>query len=420
MKDKKKASQTALEEMKIGESSSPKGEEIKKIYEENSTFTQPARESRISQVIILAIVFGLFAGIVGEIIFKTYLVNLGPFRDFNLSDSLLSGQGIVIKEPKKVVVEQDLQVGQVVDNLRQTSVNIYLKKTETDPLDKIYLPGEILGQGIIISGDGWIATAKEVVSDQKKSYAVITSEGKEYSPTNFISDAATGLVFMKIKADSLAVAKFGELEKLTLGQTVLTLNNSGRAVVTSLESLTYSDKKASVDFIFSSEEYRKRILIKDNLDRDYLGAPLVNLAGEVVGVITKSEAQGISTAVPMDYATGAIAGILKNKKISRSYFGVHYLDLANTSGLDEATTGGKKAGAVIWGTDALPAIEAASPAKKSGLKKGDIVIKIEDSDITDRQDLTELVKNHQPGEIIDVTIWRDKEEKVIKVELGGK
>jgi len=418
MREKKKKNP---DEIAIGDlGNSDKGEEIEKMYEENQVFLRPAGERKLSVVIILAIIFGLLSGIVGEIVFKTYLINTGPFRDFNLSGSLMQGQDIVIKEPKKVVVEQDERVSQVVAGASQSVVSIYPKKTGSGPIDRAYLPGEILGRGIVLSNDGWIVTTKDVIGDIKKDYVAVTADGEIYQGSDYLVDSATGAVFFKIKADKLSAAKLGNLENIDVGETVLAVGSATKATLSGIEDINYRERKVVGDFVQSTEKFSKYLLLKDVFDREYSGAPIVNLSGEVVGLISRSEAKGMRLIMPSDNIAGIIAGVLKNKKIVRPYVGMRYIDIASAAGLDESLTGGLAEGTVIYGTDSQPAVEANSPAKKSGLKSGDIVTKVEDQEIGSKNDLTLLIQAVKIGEIIDFTIMRGKEEKVIKVEVGGK
>jgi len=422
MKEKKKIFQSSSIQPKENELEKiDKSEEIEKIYRENLTFEHPKRERPIVLVLVLAVIFGLLAGIVGEIVFKVYLSNLPFFGELNLSSQIPFGQEIVIKEPKKVVVEQDLRVNQALETVKPALVSIYLQKnqkTESGPLEKIYLPSEFVGQGFILTSDGWIVTNKEVINDFKKKYLVFTSLGKEFTPSEFILDSATNLVFLKIEAKDLPVVKFGDLEKLNLGQLVLVPGFALKVTVANIEALDYQNISSSADFILSSEKFSKYILIKDSLNSDYLGAPLINLAGEIIGVMTKNDLVGLRIALPINDAEKAIASVLKNKTISRPYLGLHYLDLSKTFGLDESITLGKTKGALIQGSEEVPALEAASPAQKSGLKKGDIILKVEENEINSEKNLTELIQEYKPGEIINLTILRNKEEKVIKAELG--
>lgn len=395
-----------------------KAEEIEKIYKETPVFLRPPKEKGMALVVVLAVVFGLFSGLVGAIIFRTYLGNLPFFGSLNIS-SQVPGQDVVIKEPRKVVVEQDLRISQVIESTEPALVSIYNQKPEAkNPLEKIYLPDELLGQGIILTSDGWLMTSKDVIGDFKKKYLVLTSAGKEFTAFDFILDPATNFVFFKVEAKDLPVVKFGDRNNLSLGQAALALNGSSEVAVTTIESLDYSKVSGPADFILSSEKFSKYILLKDSLDRDYLGAPLVNLGGEIIGVMTKNESVGLRIALPANYAQEAVASILKDKKIKRPYLGIHYLDLSKTFGLDESLTAGKTKGALIFGNDEMPALDAAGPAQKNGLKKDDIILRVEDEEINGQKSLTEIIQRYKPGDIIDLALLRNKEEKTLKVELG--
>ncbi len=397
---------------------SEKGEEIEEVLKQASSFERPVRGTSLSLVIVLVIFFGFLAGIVGEIIFRTYLVGLPFFSNLNLSNQLTSGQSVVIKEPKKVVVDQDLIVDQTFQSINSKLVRIYSVKSASKNINgQIYLPTDLLGEGLILTSDGWVMTNKSVISDPSKSYSVFTADNQEFTVSDFIADSATDLIFFNIKATNLSVAKFGDSSKLSLGQTLLAIT-PWKVVVTNLESTSYRSSGGPNDLFLSSEKFSKYLLIRDNLDQDFAGAPLVNLAGEVVGLETKGSSASLRLALPINYTQGAIASLLRAKAISRPYLGLRYLDLAASPGLDQSLTAGFSAGALVSGSDQISAIEANSPAKKSGLKKGDIITKVGDSAVNNQTDLTELIQENKPGDIIDLTVERDKQEKTIKVGLS--
>jgi S1-C subfamily serine protease len=419
MKEKKKANQPPIPKSKDNESErKEKNEEIEQIYKETAAFDQPKKESRIGQVIVIAIIFGLIAGILGEIIFRAFLIDLPFFSSLNYSNQISPGQEIIIKEPKNVVVEQDTRTGQVVENLQPSIVDIYIKKTDGKAiLDKIYLPADLAGQGLVITSDGWVMTTRDVIKDSKKIYSARLASGKDFDVSEFIADPITNLIFFKIKTDNLSSAKFAGDNSPTSGQIVLALN-SLKTKLFAVESPNYQRIASSGDALLSSEKFSKYILINNAVDQDYMGAPLLNMAGEVVGIMTKNDAVGMRIALPSNYAESAIASILKNKKVSRAYLGVHYLDLSQTVGLDSSLSNGLAKGALLAGNDTVASVEANSPAKKSSLKAGDIILKVEDEEINSNNDLTELVQKYKTGDIIDLTISRDKAEKTLKVELS--
>ena len=360
------------------------------------------------KIILIALIPGLLAGIVGAFVVEAYLLPPASF-------SLPKWNEVKRKAP----AAEEIEISAAADRAAPAVVDIYLTKSDLNSkeiLDKIYLPSEILGRGIILTSDGWILTTKEVISDFKKEYSVITFNKKLYEIREMILDKVSNAVFLKVEAEDLPVSQIGDKEELEAEQNVAVLEEG--AVITRIVNLNYEPISEKKDLIKSSEKFSKFILLKDVFGK--AGDPLVNLDGEIIGLITSSNPRGnLRTALPVSYIKSAFINILKYQKIKRPFLGVNYIDLASASGLEEEINQGLKRGALLYENKDLKikAAVAGSPAAFAGLKSKDIILKVDKEELSSRRDLADIIQEYRVGDSIDLLVLRAGKEQTIKVKL---
>jgi serine protease Do len=188
--------------------------------------------------------------------------------------------------------------------------------------------------------------------------------------------------------------------------------------MTRIVNLDYEPAPEKKDLIKSSEKFSKFILLKDVFKK--AGDPLFNLNGEIIGLITSSNSgSDLKTALPVNYIKSAFTDILKYKKIERSFLGVNYIDLASVLGLKNEISQGLERGALLYENKDLKikAVTPESPAASAGLKSGDIILKVDDEELSSRRDLTSIIQEYQAGDSIDLSVLRDGKEQTIKIKL---
>ena len=121
------------------------------------------------------------------------------------------------------------------------------------------MPSESLGEGFILTADGWLATTNKVIANLKGKYTVVGYQNKKYELSNLIEDKATGLIFGKINASGLAVVSFGSLDKITSGQTVIAVSGRNQIAVAHVKKIGY-EFTSRPDLIQSSEILEKKIM----------------------------------------------------------------------------------------------------------------------------------------------------------------
>lgn len=349
--------------------------------------------------IILAIVFGFISGILGLLIFGFGNFNLPMFGTLNYADANLDNS-IVIQQPRSVIVEQDTQVKNISDNFLPAVVALYRDKKATDPLAAAYNDSEVAGHGMVLTADGWIITTASVLTNSKNSYNAIGYQNKKYVVSNLINDLATGIVFAKMSGSNLPVAKMGRADQLSIGQTVAVVSGRDRLALAHISKIGYAFPQ-NKDLVINSDTFRKRIYLAEQLDGNYEGALLLNLKGEVVGVMSGK------SFIPVDYFTNIIDQVLTKQKISRSLLGIDYLDLAQVDGL-----------IALGDKGAYVAYDPLKTSAVSGLvKKGDIIKKVNDTELNAFVGLADAINNYKSGDKVELLIARAGKDLTVSVTL---
>jgi len=370
----------------------------------------------ISQVVILSMIFGFAAGIVGQIFADVYI---DPWQqDYYINQDLNTNSSVIpeLRRVKRFLgIEQDFEVNKSINKIAPGLVGIYLKKpASSNILNQIYLPQDLETNGFILTSDGWIVSYGEVFGDYQLERLVVIHDNKDFSVEELITDSTTGVVFLKISANNLPVVVLGDSGEATLGQLAITLNDLAEAVVVNIKSTSYWDATSASNFVVTSEEYNQLILLTDGLEETYLGSPLINLGGEVIGLIKEIDSdRGLVTVVPINQFRSIILDVLRSNIVKRPFFGVDYIDLAWTIGLDRELTQGLDRGALVWQTP-----KRLTPAAEVGLKEDDIILSIDGQPVDQGTSLTELIQQYQPGDEISLEILRDNKTLVRSVTLA--
>jgi serine protease Do len=278
------------------------------------------------------------------------------------------------------------------------------------------------GSGFIISQDGLILTNKHVVLDQNASYTVLTNDGKKYSAKILARDPIEDLAILKIEANNLVPAPLGNSDELQLGQSVIAIGNAlgefRNTVSVGVVSGLARTVRASGGLGYE-ETIHDVIQTDAAINPGNSGGPLVNLAGEVIGINTAmaSGAENIGFAIPINKAKRVIESVKTKGKIEAPFLGIRYViideDLAKERKLPVTY------GALIDSDGKNPAVVSGSPAERAGLKKGDIILEINGQKITEENTLAGIISRFSPGDTIDLKILRDGKELNLKVTLGN-
>jgi S1-C subfamily serine protease len=264
------------------------------------------------------------------------------------------------------------------------------------------------GSGFIFTPDGFILTNSHVIHGAKK-IEVTLSDGHKHLADLIGDDPDTDLAVIRINAPNLVPAQLGEAQKIRVGQLVVAIGNPygfqysvTAGVVSALGRSLRAQSGRLMDAVIQTDAA---------LNPGNSGGPLINSRGEVIGVNTAMilPAQGICFATSIDTAKFVASRLIRDGKVSRSYIGlagqnvplprriVRYYNLAVESGIF------------------VISFENESPARKGGLREGDIIIGFDDQPIAGIDDLHKLLTEERIGKRSLLTIVRGVDKLTIEV-----
>ena len=267
-----------------------------------------------------------------------------------------------------------------------------------------------LGSGFIIDTSGIVVTNNHVIADADE-INVIMNDGSKFRAELVGVDKKTDLAVLKFKPTKPLVAvKFGDSDKLRLGEWVIAIGNPfslGGTVTAGIVSARNRD--------IASGPYDNYIQTDAAINRGNSGGPLFNLDGEVIGVNTliispTGGSIGIGFAVPSKTVAGVVDQLRQFGELRRGWLGVRIQQV--TDEIAESLNIKPARGALIAGVD------DSGPAKPAGIEPGDVVVRFDGKDIKEPKDLSRVVADTAVGKEVDVVVIRKGEEQTRKVTLG--
>lgn len=321
-----------------------------------------------------------------------------------------------------VISQKEADLAELVEKTSPTVVSIVTSQVSGQGFFQQEVEGA--GTGIVISEDGYILTNKHVISEAR-SVQVVMSDGTRHSDVTVVgSDPLNDIAFLKIKnVSDLKVATLGDSGAMRVGQDVIAIGNSLGQYQNTVTSGIVSGLGRPVTA--ASSELNSRVeSLTDLLQTDAAinpgnsGGPLINSAGQVVGINTAiaADAQGIGFAIPINAAKGMIRGVIANGKVEKAYLGVQYV--AITPDVRTEYKLSVDQGALVRSASGS-AVESNSPADEAGIKDGDIITKVNEKSVGKQGGLGSLVAEFMPGEKVTLTIIRDGKEQQKTLTLGA-
>jgi serine protease Do len=267
-----------------------------------------------------------------------------------------------------------------------------------------------LGSGFIIDSSGIVVTNNHVIADADE-ITVILNDGTRLKATLLGKDTKVDLAVLKVTTDKpLKAVKFGDSEKLRLGEWVIAIGNPfslGGTVTAGIVSARNRD--------INSGPYDNYIQTDAPINRGNSGGPLFNLDGEVVGINTaiispSGGSIGIGFSVPSRTAVAVIDQLKQFGETRRGWLGVR-IQLV-TDEIAESLNIKPPHGALVAG------IDEKGPAKPAGIEAGDVIIKFDGKDIKEMRDLPRVVADTTVGKAVEVIIIRKGQQETKTVTLG--
>ena len=373
------------------------------------------RKHKLFFLIVIILILSIGGGIVGDIVAKSYLIdasyNFSSFGNLDFSQGKFRDQGIVISNAKNVIVQQDVKIEETINSVSASLVGIYkkqklVKTSNIFSLGNFYKISDAIGQGFIITSDGWIVTTLEL-DKIYTDYVIITKDKKIYQIDKAVSDIPTGFNFIHVAARDFPVKKFAGNQDIKMGNSTISVNWLGLSWVSSI--LGIEKKSGSVE---SSDSFSTKLILNNEVPQEFRGSIIFNLAGDALGLANeKGEIE------PMAHLQIVVNSLFKNKLITRPSLGINYINLASFVAVDEKNNYWQK-GVIIYKDQKGIAVKKNSPADKAGLLEGDVIISINDISLDKVNNLADIIQSYAAGSKINLVIMRDGAEKVVELILG--
>ena len=279
------------------------------------------------------------------------------------------------------------------------------------------------GSGFIIDADGVLLTNAHVV-DKADKVTVTLKDGRVFNGKVQGVDELTDLAVVKIdpKGQNLPIAPLGDSAKLKVGDWAIAVGNP-----------LGLDNTVTIGIISTLDRSAAKVGIRDKridflqtdaaINPGNSGGPLLNAEGEVIGINTaiRADANGIGFAIPINKAKSLESYLAEGKKVPHPYIGIGMVNLTPEAAKENNSDPNSQYG-IIPEVDGILIVNVvkSSPAQKAGLRRGDVVVAVNDQKVSDGQDLQAIVENTGVNQSLKLKIQRVDSLLDLKVETAQK
>lgn len=380
--------------------------------------------------IVLVVILLIFLGGVGisRGAFGIDWQKVGKQVEDQLAARMVSDVSKSIDTSVRIVSEESVVID-VVDKISPSVVTVGVEHEQpvyeyepSDPFGFFQIPRQKgtrleeadIGSGFIIAHDGLIVTNRHVVDNHSYKYKVITSDNNTYDVEKIYRDPKNDIAILKIHVTGLTPVELGDSDRIKVGQTVIAmgtpLGEFRGSVTKGIVSGVGRGIHAGSPFEQDSEEIENVIQTDAAINPGNSGGPLVNSAGQVIGVNTAiaSGAENIGFALPINLIKDALKNFEETGSFDRAFLGVSYQIVTRELSIMNTIPEGAYVVSIVSG----------SAAEKAGVQKGDIITHFNGSRINESNGLTEMIGTKKTGDTVTLKVWRDGEDKDLSVTLG--
>lgn len=366
-------------------------------------------QNRVKKIVLLGIAF-FFTVVISGIVGAASILVVFHFNPDLVRNTVTN----ITKTEKEVTVNEN----GIADAVEKIYDSVVVVKNYQN--NRLYATGT----GFFYKKDNstyYLLTNYHVIQSSNKVSVVLTN-GEEIDATLEGGDKYSDIAVLSFQSDKdLTVAEMGNTSNVRVGDTVF-------AIGAPLDSSVYSwsvtrgilsgkDREVKVSTTSGgSSDWIMRVLQTDTaINSGNSGGPLCNSNGEVIGItnmkLASTGIEGMGFAIPIEEAASLADTIISGEELSRPYLGISMLDANNSYyasyfNYDAATEG------VL-----IPEVVEGSPASRAGLKVGDIIVGLEDKEITDVASLRYELYKHKAGETVEIKYLRDNKTNTTKVKL---
>lgn len=333
------------------------------------------------------------------------------------------------------LISQTVSVPSVVKNITTSEL---VENSISSSVDKVYNSTVVItasandkqistGTGFIYKKSGklaYIMTNNHVIDGADKAQIEFSDSDKKIDAKIVGGDKYADVAVLTIEDNNYPVVEFGNVDDLKLGDTIFTVGSPmGVNYKGTVTKGILSGKDRMVDVSLSkstvADYYMKVVQIDAAVNPGNSGGPLCDVGGKVIGMISlkivQDEVEGMGFAIPIEDAIKYASIIETGKDVTRPYIGISMLDLTNEYYLWQNRV------MIPDGVDsgvAVISVENGSPAAKAGMKKGDIITKVNDEEVASIAEFRYELYKYEVGNKIKVTFYRDSKVQTAEITLG--
>jgi serine protease Do len=271
------------------------------------------------------------------------------------------------------------------------------------------------GSGILIDSAGYIVTNNHVVEDADSIYVEL-ADGDTFPAAVVGTDVLSDLAVIKIGVTDIPYAQWGNSTSLSVGQWVLAIGNALGEGITATEGIVSRlNVSMSLDNVEGTTLYGL-IQTTAPVNPGNSGGPLVNMAGEVIGItsakIVASDVEGMGFAISSNEAAPIIESLIRYGRVSYAWLGVALQTVDSSLAAQENLSVDKGALVVEVVTD--------SPAEAAGLRAGDVITRFADIEITDVADVIGVIRSTESGQEVEIVFVRGQDTKTTSARLAER
>ena len=315
-------------------------------------------------------------------------------------------------------------VAKVAAEVKPTVVQITNEQQTTGQFNQPFTVPAGVGSGVIYDGQGHILTNDHVVSGAQK-LLVTLPDGRSFNAKLVGGDATSDIAVVQITGSNLPVATLGDASKLNVGDWVVAIGNAlalpgGPTVTTGVVSALGRTVQEPGSTSTSQGPYLFNVIQTDApINPGNSGGPLVNLAGQVVGLNTLvaggtsngAQAQGIGFAISINTASQIANQLVTTGKVIHPYIGITYQPL-NSVVAQQLGVQSNQGVLVVQ-------VAAGSPAATDdALRSGDVITEVDGQKLVSDSDLAQIIDSHKPGDTLTLTVLRGSSKTSVKVTLA--
>lgn len=371
---------------------------------------------------IAVLVVFVIGGIGGVFMDKYLFPRLGASKLFGDMDFFRkSSENVtVINKTEQITIKEDDSVNRIASRASTAVVNIISIKKPTSASVK---SETMSGTGILATSDGVIVTYKDVIFEDNSSYAVLLHNNDKFDAKLLGIDDFTNLAYLKIDATNLPSIDFANSDDFKPGKKLVSIGNSYNEYQNRFSAGLLSNINKTFNLSGKSVAFSDKLegVFETDFDnqQNYLGGPVISYNGDLVGIIGKIKIDGndFFFQIPSNLVKESLGRFLDGQLESRPALGLYYISITKEYSLSHDIS--RDRGALVYSPTGMPSLAFidGSPAQKSGLRAGDIIIAVNEKEIDLSNPLSNIISKHKKGDKIELLVVRGKEEIKIPVQL---